>query len=173
MRYDTRYRSRGSLFDWSFPTGVKWLVIANVAIFLVDFFGSFIHGDEIFGAFALVPIEVKHGAIWQVVTYLFLHSLTDPLHILLNMLGLWMFGSPIEQTWGTPPFSAILFSLWRGRGCLCVARGGSDLQQWHEQPTIGRVGRHLRFAAGVRNAVSRAGNSDHVPVPMKRPSTWS
>ena len=40
MRYDTRYRSRSSLFNWSFPTGVKWLIISNVAVYLVYFFGS-------------------------------------------------------------------------------------------------------------------------------------
>ena len=33
MRYDTRYRSSSSLFNWSFPSGVKWLVISNVAIY--------------------------------------------------------------------------------------------------------------------------------------------
>ena len=41
MRYDTRFRSRSSQFYWSFPRGVKWLIIANVAVFLLQFFVSF------------------------------------------------------------------------------------------------------------------------------------
>ena len=48
MRYDTRYRSRSSLFNWSFPTGVKWLIITNVAVYLVYFFGSWMRGERYF-----------------------------------------------------------------------------------------------------------------------------
>lgn len=138
MRYDTRYRSRSALFNWSFPNGVKWLLIANVAIFLVDFFGSFVSGDEIFGPFKLVPNQVIHGAVWQLFTYLFLHSLAGPGHILFNMLGLWMFGAPIEQTWGTRRFLQYYFLCGVGAGICVVAAalafGGAS------QPTIGASG---------------------------------
>src|SRR5580704_9500267 len=135
MRYDTRYRSTSSLFNWSFPSGVKWLLIANVAIYLVDFFGSFIRGDEIFRPFQLIPVEVVHGAVWQLFTYLFLHSLAGPGHILFNMLGLWMFGAPIEQTWGTRRFLQFYFLCGIGAGaCVVVA----DLLFGNPgQPTIG------------------------------------
>ena len=68
MRYDTRYRSRSSLFYSSFPNGVKWLIAANVAVYLVYFFGSFFQGDEIFRGLKLVPRDVIRGAIWQPVT---------------------------------------------------------------------------------------------------------
>jgi membrane associated rhomboid family serine protease len=119
MRYDTRYRSRSSLFDWSFPNGVKWLLIANVTVYLIDFFGSFMRGDEIFPLLKLVPIQVVHGAIWQLFTYLFLHSLGGPGHILFNMLALWMFGAPIEQTWGTRRFLQYYFLCGVGAG-VCV-----------------------------------------------------
>jgi membrane associated rhomboid family serine protease len=138
MRYDTRFRSRSALFNWSFPSGVKWLLIANVAIFLIDFFGSFISGDEIFGPFKLVPNQVIHGAVWQLFTYLFLHSLAGPGHILFNMLGLWMFGAPIEETWGTRRFLQYYFLCGVGAGICVVAAalifGGAST------PTIGASG---------------------------------
>jgi membrane associated rhomboid family serine protease len=122
MRYDTRYRSRSSLFYSSFPSGVKWLIIANVAVYLVYFFGSFFQGDEIFRSLKLVPNDVVHGQIWQLVTYLFLHSLGGPGHILFNMLGLWMFGAPIEQTWGTRRFVQYYFLCGIGAGiCVVIA----------------------------------------------------
>ncbi|MDQ1470291.1 MAG: hypothetical protein QOJ99_1771 [Bryobacterales bacterium] len=122
MRYDTRYRSRSSLFYSSFPSGVKWLIIANVAVYLVYFFGSFLQGDEIFRGLKLVPNDVAHGEIWQLFTYLFLHSLSGPGHILFNMLGLWMFGAPIEQTWGTKRFIQYYFLCGVGAGvCVVVA----------------------------------------------------
>ena len=47
------------------------------------------------------------GAFWQVwryVTFQFLHSTGDILHIALNMLGLYMLGTPLEQRWGARPF---------------------------------------------------------------------
>jgi membrane associated rhomboid family serine protease len=122
MRYDTRYRSRGSAFYSSFPNGVKWLIIANVAVYLLYFFGSFFSGDEVFRGLKLVPGDVIRGEIWQLVTYLFLHSLSGPGHILFNMLGLWMFGAPIEQTWGTRRFVQYYFVCGVGAGvCVVVA----------------------------------------------------
>ena len=43
-----------------------------------------------------------HGAIWQLVTYGFLHF--EFWHWFGNMLGLWMFGSAFESAWGTRRF---------------------------------------------------------------------
>jgi len=119
MRYDTRYRSRSSLFNWSFPSGVKWLIISNIAVYLVYFFGSLINKAPIFGSLELVPAEVVHGAVWQLVTYLFLHSLGSLWHIVFNMLALWMFGTPIEETWGTRRFVQYYFVCGIGAG-VCV-----------------------------------------------------
>ncbi len=119
MRYDTRYRSRSSLFNWSFPSGVKWLIISNVAVYLVYFFGSYVRGEPIFGSLELMPAAVIRGAVWQLVTYLFLHSLSSFWHILFNMLMLWMFGAPIEETWGTRRFLQYYFVCGIGAG-ICV-----------------------------------------------------
>jgi membrane associated rhomboid family serine protease len=119
MRYDTRYRSRTSLFYSSLPSGVKWLILANIAVYLVYFFGSWISGEPIFDSLLLVPSMVIRGAIWQLVTYLFLHSLSSFWHILFNMLTLWMFGTPIEQTWGTKRFLQYYFLCGIGAG-ICV-----------------------------------------------------
>ncbi len=119
MAYDIRYRSRATQFLPALPDGVKWLIIANVAVYLVDFFGSLIGGENIFRSLELVPGSVVRGALWQPVTYLFLHSLTSFWHILFNMLSLWMFGTPIEQTWGTKRFLQFYFVCGVGAG-LCV-----------------------------------------------------
>jgi len=138
MRFDTRFRSRSSMFYWSFPNGVKWLIISNVAVYLVFFFGSYVRGDEIFRSLQLVPIEVLHGEIWQLVTYLFLHSLNGPGHILFNMLALWMFGAPVEDTWGTKRFLQYYFLCGIGAG-VCVVVAGLFFGDSHT-PTIGASG---------------------------------
>jgi membrane associated rhomboid family serine protease len=122
MSYDTRFRSRSFQFSSSFPDGVKWLIGANVAVYLVYFFGSMLRGEPIFESLVLMPFAVLHGAVWQVVTYLFLHSLSSFWHILFNMLTLWMFGAPIEQTWGTKRFLQYYFVCGIGAGiCVVVA----------------------------------------------------
>jgi membrane associated rhomboid family serine protease len=51
--------------------------------------------------FALWPIQPIDGQdlfhVWQIITYAFLHSTAGISHLLLNMLGLWMFGAEIER----------------------------------------------------------------------------
>jgi membrane associated rhomboid family serine protease len=138
MRYDTRFRSRSSRFYWSFPSGVKWLVIANVAIYLIYFFGYRTVGDGFFIPFKLIPAMVVRGAFWQPVTYLFLHDPQGLMHIVLNMLTLWMFGAPVEETWGTRRFLQYYFLCGIGAGiCVVVVNllAGNPYQ-----PTIGASG---------------------------------
>ncbi len=138
MRYDTRYRSSASLFNWSFPTGVKWLVITNTALFLVYFFAIRSTGDSLFVPLKLVPTMVMHGAVWQLFTYLFLHSPGGLSHIVFNMLTLWMFGAPVEETWGTKRFLQYYFICGIGAGiCVVVA---NELFGNPYQATIGASG---------------------------------
>jgi len=49
------------------------------------------------------PDTVLHGRIWQLLTYMWMHDLRTPLHILFNLLMLWMFGTVLEQRWGGRP----------------------------------------------------------------------
>jgi membrane associated rhomboid family serine protease len=138
MRYDTRYRSSSSLFNWSFPTGVKWLVISNVAVYLIYFFGSYVRGEPIFNSLRLIPADVVRGSVWQLFTYLFLHDLRSIWHILFNMLTLWMFGAPVEETWGTRRFLWYYFICGVGAG-ICVVLVNLAFGNPY-QPVIGASG---------------------------------
>ena len=96
-----------------FPIGLKWLLIVNVAIFLLGYvlnatsFGAYLYGN-----FALVPAKAVEGfAVWQFVTYMFLHE-RGVQHILWNMLSLWLLGAELERLWGTRKF--ILFYFFFG-----------------------------------------------------------
>jgi membrane associated rhomboid family serine protease len=63
--------------------------------------------------FGLVPGFVVHyGMVWQLVTYSLLHDPWGLGHLLMNMLALWMFGSWLEQSWGSRKFIELyLFSV--------------------------------------------------------------
>jgi membrane associated rhomboid family serine protease len=56
---------------------------------------------------SLIPQWVLHGALWQLVTYSFLH--VGLFHILFNMLALWMFGAQLEMDWGQRKFVEFYF----------------------------------------------------------------
>src|SRR4051794_13148913 len=103
MAYSSRPYARRYLPSNRFPVGLKWLLIANVGVFVLWFFLATAGATGFFRNFYLVPAQVVTTfAIWQVVTYMFLHAGFG--HILWNMLSLWMFGAEIERLWGTTRF---------------------------------------------------------------------
>lgn len=137
MPFSERSYYRGGTGSY-FPHGVKWLLIVNVAIYLLFFFAARFGFDEIFVPFQLNPREVLGSlAIWQLVTYMFLHDPNGFSHILFNMLTLWMFGADLEGAWGTRQFLKYYFLCGIGAGvCVVIANilfvGGG--------PTIGASG---------------------------------
>jgi membrane associated rhomboid family serine protease len=135
MRSQYSYR-RSSFFNSYFPTGVKWLIISNVAIFVaIILFGRWIGNDVIL--LDLVPVTVVfHFTLWQLVTYLFIHSSIT--HLIFNMLALWMFGVPLEQTWGTRGFLKYYFLCGIGAG-LCDVALHAAVGNWGTR-TVGASG---------------------------------
>ncbi len=70
--------------------------------------------------FSLVPVlVVRHGMLWQLVTYSLLH--VGLWHLLMNMLTLWMFGAQEEMDWGSRKF--IEFYLFCVVGAALVTVG--------------------------------------------------
>jgi membrane associated rhomboid family serine protease len=85
------------------PPVTQTLLIANVAVFVAQQFA----GDALILWFGLWPLSsASFGAPglstgflpWQVITYSFLHG--NEIHILVNMLGVFMFGSEVERVLG-------------------------------------------------------------------------
>jgi membrane associated rhomboid family serine protease len=92
---------------------VKILLIANVALFVLNV----IVGDAMTLRLGLSPQAVfEQLAVWQPITYMFLHSTGGLGHILFNMLALWMFGTDLERTWGTRFFTKYYFVTGVGAG---------------------------------------------------------
>jgi membrane associated rhomboid family serine protease len=79
----------------------KALVAINVGIYLLELgMGGTVSGtgNEIYNNGVLAAPLVDQGDWWRLVTAAFLHY--GPLHLLLNMLALWWFGSAVEQVLG-------------------------------------------------------------------------
>ena len=79
------------------PPVTQALLLINVGIFCLQSF----MGDLLIRWFALWPIGNGFWP-WQLGTYSFLHGGIG--HLFFNMLGLWMFGSDLEQLWGPKRF---------------------------------------------------------------------
>src|SRR5208283_1895986 len=105
-----------------FTRAVKQLLIANGVIFLVlallDAFAPTL-AEEAQKLFQLRALDVMHGEIWQLVTYAFLHA--NVLHILFNMLALWMFGAQLEMDLGYNLFMQFYFFCVIGAALATVA----------------------------------------------------
>ncbi|MBV8478015.1 MAG: rhomboid family intramembrane serine protease [Acidobacteria bacterium] len=99
---------RGRTLSLSFPPFTPWvkrIIIACALIFLAEeVLGAVAPASRLFliHFFGLVPVFVVHGMLWQLVSYSFLHA--GLMHLLVNMLTLWMFGSQQEQDWGSKQF---------------------------------------------------------------------
>jgi membrane associated rhomboid family serine protease len=109
---------------------VLYLLGANILIFLLQL--GFL--NRYLGVLGLIPARVLgKGYVWQVVTYLFLHA--DPMHILFNMLFLWMLGSELERYWGGKEFIKYYFITGCGAGLVNVL-----VQPGLTRPIIGASG---------------------------------
>ena len=94
------------------------LLIANVAVYLLQL----VSGNALMDWLALWPLG--YGFMpWQLLTYGFLHDTGGIGHLAFNMLALYMFGSPLEQTWGGKRFLTFFLVCVAGAGLLQLAVG--------------------------------------------------
>lgn len=136
MGYTRLRYTRSSYFGYLTP-GVKWLLISNTAVFLVYYLGGAAlqhHATTLFALWA--EAAVRSGYIWQLFTYMFLHG--GIAHLLFNMLALWMFGSTLEQDWGTRRFLKYYFLCGIAAG-VCVLAVNAAIGDWGT-PTVGASG---------------------------------
>ena len=114
---------------WSPRFGIQWswtvvLLVAYAAVFVIGllaekFFpnNNLFHGHpiltkdgvEIFPGYLPLSVEgLRHGYVWQLVTYQFLHA--GLMHILFNSWAIYMFGREVEAMLGGKKFLTLMFS---------------------------------------------------------------
>jgi membrane associated rhomboid family serine protease len=109
---------------------VRWLLILNITVFVLQH----LFLNRYLAVFGLVPSAfLGRGFIWQIITYMFFHG--SVLHILFNMLFLWMMGSEIERLWGSREFLKYYLITGGGAGLVNVL-----VQPRSTIPTIGASG---------------------------------
>jgi len=121
-----------------FTDAIKILVSINFSIYVLQSISG--KEDVFFRLFGLVPSTfVSDLMLWQPFTYMFLHapfySSVGISHILLNMLGLWVFGRELEQAWGKTHFLKYYFITGVGSGLITYL-----FQMGSDNPVIGASG---------------------------------
>jgi membrane associated rhomboid family serine protease len=113
-RYPSSYTASYSFGPGPLSSVMKALIAANVAMFLAV---SFVPAIVIW--LGLSPEDtLLRLRLWQPVTYMFVHG--GLLHLLFNMLALWMFGTELERIWGTRYFLKFYAVAGVGAGVLTV-----------------------------------------------------
>jgi len=115
------------------PNVIFTLLVINGLVFAVQQFAP----NLMLKLFALWPVQTPWFMPWQLVTYGFLHSERDLMHIVFNMLMLWMFGRELEQIMGPRRFFTYYMTCVVGAGVVQLLVGayyGSGA------PTLGASG---------------------------------
>lgn len=91
--------------DWN---SVYYLIAVNVAVFFItNYLKITVNGIPLKYYLSLIPVFVKHGYVWQFVTYMFVHSTFE--HLFFNMYALLVFGLVIERGIGSKEFLLFYF----------------------------------------------------------------
>ena len=128
----------GSMTSFGFPPftrAVKTLIIVNAAVYLAMLLIRLtVPSLELFveNYLYLFPPAVVHGQLWQLVTYAFIHG--GLMHLLFNMLGLWMFGAQFEMDFGSRRFYEFYFWCVVGAGLTTLAVGALGLFAYRMLP---------------------------------------
>ncbi len=115
------------------PNVIFALLVVNGLVFAAQQYAP----NLMMKLFALWPVQTPWFMPWQLVTYGFLHSERNLMHIVFNMLMLWMFGRELEQIMGPRRFFTYYMTCVAGAGVVQLLVGayyGSGV------PTLGASG---------------------------------
>ena len=121
-----------------FTPAIIWLLAVNTGVLLVLELSPTSLVIDIRHYFGLIPVAVFHGWVWQLVTYSFIHE--GFWHWFGNMLGLWMFGSIFEISWGRRRFLELFFTGVIGAALTTVALAFAHAFVRPDIPTVGASG---------------------------------
>ena len=127
-RYETQFPQ--------IPPVTRNVMIACAIVYVLELLPGI--GPRVLLLGELFPITSGFFWPWQPITYAFLHLPQDISHLLFNMLGLFMFGTPLEQLWGRRRYLQLLVVSAVVAGFVHMLI--SPLLQGYAAPLIGASG---------------------------------
>lgn len=110
------------------------LLVVNVAAFILQNVLYHFTSFPVYGYCALSVEGLRHGFVWQLLTYQFMHG--GWLHLLLNCWAIYVFGREVEDALGRPNFLTLYFSSGIIGG-LFQALAGVLLHGAYAAPVVG------------------------------------
>src|SRR5260370_15162822 len=86
------------------------VLVATLAVFILQEINAAYGTFPVLRYFVLSTDDLKHGYLWQLLTFQFLHA--GPCHFAWNMIALYMFARTVEASIGKNHFLLLCF----GRG---------------------------------------------------------
>ena len=83
---------------------MRYIVIANVAIWLIQFVKP-----EIINYLTFSPYHILHGQVWRLVSFMFI-PVSDGIIAIIAFYFYYMIGSTLEARWGTGQFTIYFFT---------------------------------------------------------------
>lgn len=112
MSYYYNNGGRGGFMS-NVPKAVKHIILINVCMLVL----TMLDGPLMDRLFALNPITFIYKP-WQLVTCMFMHGSIG--HLFFNMYTLYLFGSVLENIWGTKKFLTFYFVTGIGAGLFNI-----------------------------------------------------
>jgi membrane associated rhomboid family serine protease len=133
------------------PLIVPLLIMANLALYAITVAqaGSLRENQvsDLFGQWELWPPVVAYGEWWRLVTSGFLHF--GPIHIVMNMVALWIIGRDMEMVLGRARFAVVYLVSLLGGGAAVFLFGSE------ESAVAGASGAVFGLMGGMAVAVIR------------------
>lgn len=121
------------------PAVVKNLLILNGLLFLLTLVFRKTAGYELTIDLGLYYFDSPFFKPHQIISHMFMHG--NVMHLAFNMFALWMFGSPLENTWGSKRF--LMYYLVTGLGAAALHSGVNAMEVYnmtgsitHEAPEL-------------------------------------
>ena len=111
MSFNDQYRPGGFSY---LPVVTKNIIIINVIMYVLTQIVLRTNGMDLTDYFGLHYYLAPSFKPHQFITYIFMHDTSNPMHIIFNMFGVYIFGQLLEQVWG--PKRYLIFYLLTGLG---------------------------------------------------------
>jgi len=128
------------------PPVVRWLLILNVGIYLLEQLSLQFRNQSLLGLGAFeMQSALFEGQVWRLITFQFLHF--GFLHILMNSIGLYALGPFLERAWGSSRFLVYYLLCGVGGGLFYSLLAGLHLLP--SSPLVGASAGVYGILAGI------------------------
>jgi len=90
------------------PNLSLYLVMGQVAVFGMMAF----RGDQVLAPIYFSPAQVLEGEVWRVFTFVLMPPTASPIFLIFAWYLFWMFGTALENHWGTSRYNLFLLLGW-------------------------------------------------------------